>query len=158
MMPAETKATITVGDKVVTFEGPRDFVDSQVAKYIGHRSSSDTESNMQVRAESVDLNAQPVLTERQLVLAKKPKGHAETVAVLAFALAEAGRPEFTDKEMRKAYIRAGEKPPKVVGQAIRDAKNKFEYIDSGKQWGTYKLSDHGDRYVRFDLPRQEIRK
>lgn len=153
-MSAEAKATITVDDMVVTFEGPAEFVESQVARYMGRSGSSDTTKNSGVAAEPADLKAQPVLTERQLVLAKQPKGHAETVAVLAFGLAEAGHPEFTEKDMRKAYIRAGVKPPKVVGQAIRDAKNLFEYVQSGKKWGTYRISDHGDRTVRFDWPRK----
>src|SRR6266550_3976095 len=128
-MDAETKATITVDNKVVTFEGPRDFVETQVARYIGSNASSDIKTHSEVRAESLDLRARPVLTERQLVLAKKPRGHSEHVAVLAFALAESGHSEFTEEDMRKAYIRAGVKPPKVVAQAIRDAKNGFEYIE-----------------------------
>ena len=96
----------------------------------------------------------PGLTERQLVEEKMPKGHSETVAVLAFALAESGLAEFTEEAMRKAYIRAKVRPPKVVGQAIRDAKNNFDYIEKGKKTGTYKLSNHGDRTVRFDMPRK----
>jgi hypothetical protein len=88
------------------------------------------------------------------VLAKKPDGHSETIAVLAFALAESGNAEFSEEDMRKAYIRAGVRPPKVVGQAIRDAKRLNDFVDYGSQRGRYKLSNHGDRTVRFDLPRQ----
>ncbi len=74
------------------------------------------------------------------------------VAVLAFGLAESGSVEFSESDMRRAYIQAGARPPKVVAQALRDAKNKQDYLESGKKRGTYKLSSHGDRTVRFDLP------
>jgi hypothetical protein len=84
---------------------------------------------------------------------KKPRGHAEIVAVLAFGLADAGTEEFTEVDVRRAYIQAGVRPPKVVAQALRDAKNKQDYIEAGKKRGTYRLSPHGDRTVRFDLPR-----
>jgi len=91
--------------------------------------------------------------ERELAEAKRPSGHLETVAVLAFALAQSGIEEFTEAEMRRAYLRAGIRPPKVVAQALRDAKNRMDYIEPGHKRGTYRLSQHGDRTVRFDLPR-----
>ncbi len=100
-----------------------------------------------------DLKLNTAIAEKELVLAKKPKGHPETVAVLAFALAEAGKAEFTEEDIRRAYIRADVKPPKVVGQAIRDSKNQCDFIEPGSKRGTYKLSNHGDRTVRFDLPK-----
>jgi hypothetical protein len=154
-MSSQAKATITVDDKVVTIEGPTEFVDLQLAKYMDKKSTSDIDSHRIADAALQDVGASPALTEKQLVAAKKPKGHAEKVAVLAFALTEAGRPEFTEEDMRKAYIRASERPPKVVGQAIRDAKNLFDYIETGEGRGTYRLSNHGDRTVRFDLPRKK---
>jgi len=153
-MTTEARATITVDDKVVTFEGPQGFVDAQVAKYIGSGISSDSRTNNGDDGQSSDLTTRAVLTEKQLVLAKKPDGHSETIAVLAFALAESGISEFSEEDMRKAYIRAGVRPPKVVGQAIRDAKRLNDFVDYGSQRGRYKLSNHGDRTVRFDLPRQ----
>jgi hypothetical protein len=153
-MTTEARATITVDDKVVTFEGPQGFVDAQVAKYIGGGIASDSLANRTGETQSLELTTKAVLTEKQLVLAKKPDGHSETIAVLAFALAESGIPEFSEEDMRKAYIRAGVRPPKVVGQAIRDAKKLTDFVDYGSQRGRYKLSNHGDRTVRFDLPRQ----
>jgi hypothetical protein len=151
-MTPPAKATITVDGKVVTFEGPQDFVDAQVARYMGFSVSRHNESHIATSAASVELPVQSGLTEKQLVAQKQPRGHSETIAVLAFALAEAGTTEFTEEDMRRAYIRAGERPPKVVGQAIRDAKSGFDYVDFGKKRGTYKLSNHGDRTVRFDMP------
>ncbi len=87
------------------------------------------------------------------LVAKRPSGHLETVAVIAFALTQAGIGEFTEEDVRRAYVRADVKPPKVVAQALRDAKNRMDYIEPGRKRGTYRLSPHGDRTVRFDLPR-----
>jgi len=142
------KATIQVADKSITFEGPRDFVESQVAFYVG------LPSNSQAALSTIPIDS-PVAPRslRQLCESKKPSGHAEIVAVLAFGLGEAGSEEFTAADVRRAYIQAGIRPPKVVAQALRDAKNKQDYIDTGKKRGTYRLSPHGDRTVRFDLPR-----
>ena len=97
--------------------------------------------------------ADDVLSEWQLIEAKRPKGHLEMVAVLAFALAQSGVKEFTEEDMRRAYLRSGTRPPKVVSQALRDAKNRLDYVESGVKRGTYRLTHHGDRTVRFDLPR-----
>ncbi len=92
------------------------------------------------------------LSERQLVDQKQPQGHGETVAVLAFCLREAGMIEFTADDIRRAYIRAGVRPPKVVAQALRDAKNKYDLIESGAKRSTFRLSPHGERTVMFGLP------
>ena len=79
----------------------------------------------------------------------------ETVAVLGFCLTENGHAEFTEADIKRAYVRAGVRPPKVISQALRDARNKFDLIDAGTKRGTYRLSAHGDRTVRFDLPAGE---
>jgi hypothetical protein len=41
-----------------------------------------------------------------LVAAKRPHGHHEIVAVLAFALTEAGTREFTEDDFCLTYIRS----------------------------------------------------
>jgi hypothetical protein len=145
------KATIEIADKKVTFEGPRDFVEAQVARFTqeGNPKQTATELGAGFRNATVE----HVQTERELVDSKKPKGHVETVAVLAFALAQSGTVEFAEEDIRRAYLRAGVRPPKVVSQALRDAKNRFDYIEVGQKKGAYRLSHHGDRTVRFDLPR-----
>ena len=146
------RAIIESGDKKVTFEGPREFVEAQVLKITGMLPSKQTIQTL------ADVGEKPLpveqLSERTLVQTKQPKGHPETVAVLAFALTQSGVEEFTEGEMRRAYIRAGVRPPKVVAQALRDAKNRFDYIQPGKRKGSYQLSPHGDRTIRFDLPHQ----
>lgn len=146
------KATLVVGDTTVTFEGPAQFVENQVARYTAGKVSDTPAADPRPTNDS-GMNSQSGFTERELVKTKQPRGHHELVAVLAFALAGSGIEEFSEEEMRKAYLRAGMRPPKSVGQALRDAKNKFDYISPGGKRGTYRLSNHGDRVVRFDLPR-----
>ena len=102
---------------------------------------------------ALDQSAVRAVSERELVSAKRPSGHLETVAVIAFALTQAGIEEFTEDDVRRAYLRAEVRPPKVVAQALRDAKNRMDYIEAGSKRGCYRLSPHGDRTVRFDLPR-----
>ena len=94
----------------------------------------------------------PGATERTLITDKQPSGHLETVAVMAFALTQAGMQEFSEEDVRRAYLRAGVRPPKVVAQALRDAKNRADYIEAGSRRGLYRLSHYGDTFVRFDLP------
>ena len=146
------KATIEVGDKKVTIEGPREFVEEQVAKLTGAWSSKQNDGLL--GEDPSDSTSEQEFSEKHLIQTKQPRGHLETVAVLAFALTQAGVAAFTEEDIRRAYLRAGVRPPKVVAQALRDAKNRLDYIEPGGKRGTYRLSPHGDRTVRFDLPRQ----
>ncbi len=142
------KATIILGDSKITVEGSAGFVQAQIERFAGTQGSvaiGDTRV-------SSGSSSQPS-TEKQLIAEKRPRGHHEIVAVLAFALTELGTKEFTEEEVRRAYIRAGVRPPKYVSQALRDAKNKFDYIATGSKRGTYRLSNHGESLIRFDLPR-----
>ena len=150
------KATITYGDVKIVLEGPREFIEAQIAKHAP--SSSTPFSSKQVNkflltGDSAQSQA-PFTSERDLIAAKQPRGHHEIVAVLAFGLTEAGQGEFGEDEIRRAYIRGGVRPPKVVAQALRDAKNAHDFLESAGR-GRYRLSEHGDRTVRFDLPRRE---
>jgi len=151
-MDGLAKATISVGDRTITFEGPPDFVQGEVARYVRPNAAP---------SGPAPVNAHPALqaadetsaSEEEMIRLKKPQGHSEVVAVLAFCLAQRGVAEFAEDEMKRAYLRAKVRPPKVVSQAIRDAKNNFDYIEVGSKRGTYRLSNHGERTVRFDLPR-----
>lgn len=144
------KATIVWSDdSKVTFEGSAAFVESQLQKY-GDRSALPVQPDDNlVSAFSSNQGSD----EKQLVLLKRPRGHHEIATVLAFALTESGLTEFTEEDIKRAYIRAEVRPPKQVSQALRDAKSKFDYIAMGSKRGIYKLTNHGDRTVRFDLPR-----
>jgi hypothetical protein len=144
------KATLMVGETTITFEGPADFVESQVARYTVSARKSDASGSPSSPEKG---SASSGLTERDLITQKQPRGHHEITAVLAFGLAAAGMEEFTEGDMRKAYVRASVRPPKSVGQALRDAKNNFDYFETGSKRGTYRLTTHGDRTVRFDMPR-----
>ncbi len=162
-MPRNVKATITFGDKSITFEGPADFVRQQVEKYAiprqGHQGEDGSSQQDKSTGNPVQLGRSlpsaedSGIRESDLIELKKPKNHPETVAVLAFALSENGISEFTDEDIHRACLRGGVRPPKVIGQAIRDAKNNYDFIEAGSQRGYYRLSNHGDRTVRFDLPR-----
>jgi hypothetical protein len=142
------KATIILGDSKITVEGSAGFVQSQIERFAG------TQRSVATLGDAVGNGSSPqTSTEKQLVAEKRPRGHHEIVTVLAFALTESGTKEFTDEDIRRAYLRAGVRPPKYVSQALRDAKNKFDYITTGSKRGTYRLSNHGDSLIRFDLPR-----
>jgi hypothetical protein len=140
--------TVKIDDVQVTLEGPEEFVREEIRHL-----TSRIGQNAKVQEESGGQASSQTITEAQSIEQKKPGSHFETVAVLAFCMKQGGKEEFTEDDMRKAYIRAKVRPPKVVGQAIRDAKNKHEYIEEGSARGSYRLSHHGERTVIFDLPR-----
>jgi hypothetical protein len=145
------KATVETVAGKITFEGPREFVENQVARWAESETSKHTIENVSVMNRNGE--ARPSIAERDLVIAKKPSNHLETVAVIAFALKQTGMEEFSEEDIRKAYLKAGVRPPRVVAQALRDAKNRGGYIESGSRRGRYRLSAFGDTVVRFDLPR-----
>ena len=142
--------TVEFADRKITLEGPEDYVGSQISRL---RSASADELATRALNSITGEDVGRQHTERDLIADKKPKGHPEIAAVLAFYMTQTGTPQFSEEEMKRAYIRAGVRPPKVVAQALRDAKNKYDYLESGDAKGLYRLSNHGERVVRFDLPR-----
>jgi hypothetical protein len=151
------RATITYGDVKIVLEGPKEFIEGQIAKHAPPVSVSHTSNQVNkflLTAGDSAKSETHFTSERDLIAAKQPRGHHEIVAVLAFSLTEGGQEEFGEDEIRRAYIRAGARPPKVVAQALRDAKNAHDFLESAGR-GRYRLSAHGDRTVRFDLPRRE---
>jgi hypothetical protein len=150
MNELKCKATVEINGGTITFEGPQNFVERQVELWMPSPPSKQTDS---VAADVRGIGAtSPGATERTLITDKQPSGHLETVAVMAFALTQAGMQEFSEEDVRRAYLRAGVRPPKVVAQALRDAKNRADYIEAGSRRGLYRLSHYGDTFVRFDLP------
>jgi hypothetical protein len=141
---------VTVDRQKISIELPPKFFDELVGAF-GVRSAGQMQSLAQTTAASVQIPMNR--SEREMLSEKKPSGHSEIVAVLAYCLREAGAAEFSADDMRRAYIRAAVRPPKVVAQALRDAKNKYELIEGGSKKGTFRLSSHGERTVLFDLPR-----
>jgi len=155
-MTKRVEVTISIGDKRITLEGPEDFVRGEVERFANLTSigASRAEPANHTHEEALG----PTHTERDLVAQKQPDGHLEIVAVLAYFLSKAGQQEFNPEDMRRAYIRAGVRPPKVVAQALRDAKNVKDFIETGSKSGTFRLSPHGERTVLFDLPRKSVTK
>jgi hypothetical protein len=154
MAPKKVIVTVTLGESKITIEGPEGFVRSEVERLATLQTTTKKE-----KSEMFDqVGGDHVKTERQIVDEKQPRGHHEIATVLAYFLKKQGKEEFTEEDIRRAYIRALVRPPKVVGQALRDAKNKFDYIEGGSKRGTYRLSHHGERTVLFDLPRSRSEK
>ena len=145
-MDRRIEVTLSLGDKRITLEGPEDFVREEVERLVA--------VHTQIPSPSPTVANDKILSERDFVAAKKPEGHAEVVVTLAFFLREHGVVEFRADDMRRAYIRANVRPPKVIDQALRDAKNKYDFIEPGATKGTYRLSAHGERTILFDLPRK----
>lgn len=141
-------ATVEVNDKRVTLEGPRSFVENEVRRLTSLVAAAP--ASPQQKANGTESSED--LSEREFVALKSPQGHLETVTVLGFYLTEHGQEEFSEEDIRRGYIRAAVRPPKVVSQSLRDAKNKKDFIQAGSARGTYRLTHHGDRFVRFDLP------
>jgi len=150
MTEDQIKVAVEVGNVKVTLEGPRDFVESEVRRLT---SMVTRPAHSEIESRSVDGGNPPEFpqNERDFVALKAPKGHAELATALAYYLTERGQEEFTEQDIRRAYIRAGIRPPKVVAQALRDAKNKRDFLKQGNSRGTYRLTQHGDSFVRFDL-------
>jgi len=149
-------ATVEINDKRISLEGPRSFVEEEVRRLTsliaGTVAGPGGVPPSKAFPDSIE-----GLSERQFIDMKGPQGHLEIVTALGFYLTENGQPEFTEDDIRRAYIRANVRPPKVVGQSLRDAKNKKDFIQGGNSRGTYKLTNHGDRFVRFDLPATSIK-
>jgi hypothetical protein len=150
-MAEKIKVTVTIGDKEVTIEGPEDFVRAEVQRLTNLVVSLSSASASPGSAE-----ARSATSEREFVSQKKPDGHAETVAVLAYYLTQAGQEEFTPEDIRRAYARAGVRPPKVIEQSLRDAKNVHDYLEKGSGRGRFRLSPHGARTVEYDLPKKGV--
>jgi hypothetical protein len=141
--------TVTLQDKRVTIEGPEDFVRAEVQRLTNMTVTPTSTPSIQGADE------RGATSERGFVALKEPSGHSETVAVLAYFLTQSGQQEFTPDDIRRAYARANVRPPKVIDQSLRDAKNIHDYLGRGSSRGSFRLTPHGARTVEFDLPRNK---
>jgi hypothetical protein len=153
-MTGKIEVTVTLGDRQVTLAGPEDFVRTEVQRLTNQAAGSSNANSTSGPAINSPTDAIPS-SERQLVAEKRPRGHSEMVSVLAYFLAKSGQNEFSADDIRRAYARAGQRPPKVIAQALRDAKNVNDYLEVGSTKGTFRLTTHGQRTVEFDLPRKD---
>jgi hypothetical protein len=151
-MQKTVTVTVTVDERRITLEGPEDFVRAEVRRFASLSEDDLKPDGHNAKAGPANDAGGVALIERDLIAQKRPRNQTETVAVLGFCLAENGHREFTEADIKRAYVRAGVRPPKAIAQALRDARNKFDLIEGGTKKGTYRLSAHGDRTVRFDLP------
>ena len=154
-MSQVVEAEVAFGDAKITIRGPQEFVQSEVTRLAGlARAAQATAAPEIAQGVGVDIDGMAgAKNEREFVALKKPKGHPETATVLGFWLMAQGASEFSEDDIRRAYVRAAVRPPKVVSQALRDAKRSLDSIGQGSKRGMYRLTPHGDRNVRFDLPR-----
>jgi hypothetical protein len=155
-MSEVVEAEVVFGDARITIRGPQAFVQSEVTRLAGlAQVRNAVASGASANPAGVDVEAmQGATSEREFVALKNPRGHHEIATVLGFWLVAQGAAEFSEVDIRRAYIRAGVRPPKVVSQALRDAKRALDSIEQGSKRGTYRLTSYGDRLVRFDLPRR----
>jgi hypothetical protein len=146
----EARGTVEWDDRRVTVEGPAEFVSVELEKFRNaalHVSRTDD-------AGSLSNPGTRPLTEAALIAEKMPADHSEKIAVLAVKLKESGKEEFNDEDMRRAYLRASIKPPKVMRQALVDAKRHKDFIEPASTRGMYRLTHHGEDFVQFELPRR----
>jgi hypothetical protein len=147
--------TLTVDDKRITLQGPEAFVRAEVQRLTDSITSARPAERGSGEPRQDQEREAGHLTESKLMEVKRPSNHPETVAVLAYCLKQQGTVEFNEDDIRRGYLRARVRPPRVVGQAIRDAKNVFDYIEAGSGRGVFRLSHHGETTVLFDLPREQ---
>jgi hypothetical protein len=154
-MESKIEVTLTIGERQVTIAGPEEFVRAEVQR-LTNMIAMGTSSNRSMTSPSSGPIAEGLAeTERTFLAAKQPRGHSEIVAVLAYYLTKSGQSEFTPDDIRRAYARAAARPPKVIAQALRDAKNVHDFLEAGTEKGTFRLSSHGERTVEFNLPKKE---
>src|SRR5688500_9655233 len=112
-MSTVVEAEVSFGDAKITIRGPQEFVQSEVTRLAGLAQSRRSALGPDRSAQSVDDGAKEgATTERDFVSLKKPKGHHEISTVLAFWLTAEGTNEFSEDDVRRAYVRAGVRPPK----------------------------------------------
>jgi hypothetical protein len=145
----EHRGTVEWNGCKVVIEGPAEFVSTELERFrsvaLGHSDEI---------ARSPNGNEDRPINEAAFLAEKMPSDHMEKIAVLAVKMKQSGKAEFTGDDMRRAYLRAGIKPPKVMGQALVDAKRHRDFIEPTTVKGVYRLTDHGADYVTFDLPRK----
>lgn len=96
-----------------------------------------------------------ILLIRDFFRKKEPYSLTEKVTVLAFYLEHfKNMEEFGKDDISNAFFAAREKKPKNIGQALRDAKNKKNYLIDGSEKGKYRLSNTGESLIINDLPRR----
>lgn len=146
----ESRGTIEWDGRRVTIEGPAEFVSAELARFRDAALAVSAAAPVEAKTQGNDRRT----TDAGFVAEKLPNDHMEKIAVLAVRLKEAGKEEFNGDDMRRAYLRAGIKPPKAMGQALVDTKRHRDFIEPTATRGSYRLTHHGEDFVGFELPRK----
>jgi hypothetical protein len=97
----------------------------------------------------------PSPTIKEFFDEKNPASSVETVTVFGCYIERyENKEEFTEADISRAYYEARARKPKVIGQALRDAKNIRGYLVEGSKRGRFRLSNIGENLVLHDLPRK----
>ena len=152
MSSEQPKGTVEWEGRRITVEGPPEFVSAELDRFRGAPARVAEPAATEAQAQEA---ANRPMTDSAFVALKRPQDHFERIAVLASRLRESGKSEFDGDDMRRAYLRAGIKPPKVMSQALVDTKRKRDYIEPTAARGMYRLTDFGSDFVQFELPRIE---
>src|ERR1700690_1605441 len=102
-MAEKIEVTVKVGEREVTLVGPEAFVRSEVQRLTNLLASS-ASTVADFRPPQVE--SELPVTEHDFVVQKKPNGHPEIVAVLAYYLTRSGQIEFSAEDIKRAYLRA----------------------------------------------------
>lgn len=93
---------------------------------------------------------------RQFIAGKNPKGAVEEIPCLVYWAREYDNLDrFNEDDVRQLYHSAHIKPPKNIGQSLRDLSSKSrKYMrvePAGGNTGYFKLSHGGEVFVEFDV-------
>lgn len=93
---------------------------------------------------------------RQFIAGKNPKGAVEEIPCLVYWAREYDkRDKFNEDDVRQLYKLANIRPPKNIGQSLRDLSSKkrnyMRVEPAGGNTGHFKLSHAGEIFVEFDV-------
>lgn len=119
-----------------------------------HKMKSASSSNIGEQGQII--RDKTISTIKEFFDEKKPLTAAETVAVFGYFLERyENKTEFTEADISKAFFDARVRKPKVVAQALRDAKNKKGFLVDGHEKGSFRLSNIGENLILHDLPHKD---
>ncbi len=120
------------------------------------RKLSQTMTNESRLAEGEIARSESIPTIKDFYAEKRPGTAIETVTVFGFYLEHyLKKDEFTETDISRAYYEARARKPKVIGQALIDARNVRGYLVEGSKRGRYRLSNTGENLVLHDLPKRD---
>lgn len=141
-------------EKVIEYALARIFKDDE---RVGKKISSQKEPSVS-QSESIPITDEQseLPTLKEFYEQKKPISATEIVTVFGFYLEKYRNVQsFSEQDIADAYYEARARKPKVIGQALRDAKNSKRFLVEGTKKGKFRISNIGENLVLHDLPRKE---